>query len=216
MFNLDQAIAKWRQEMTAAGVKTPRVRDELESHLREDIQNRVRSGAGSEQAFAEAVKQLGAGVRLKQEFEKVARERKRSWLRASSVVGGTLFAYSAVFVSCIFAHRAGRFEITVPDLLLYLGAMLATMFFGFTGRYFARFLPIVLNEKLQAVYIAAAIFLDAGLLRTLWEHLALDNFAHVQIILLWTMSPLLGFGHCASAWCERAQAACAQLKPANA
>lgn len=213
MFDLEQFITEWRRQMVNAGIKNPVPLEELENHLREDIQNRVRSGAGAEQAFKEAVKQLGAGVRLRLEFEKVSRERKRRWLRASSIIGGTLFAYSAVIASWIVARRAGRIEISATEFFLFLGAMFATMFFGFTGRYFAKFLPIVLNEKLQAVYIAAAILLGAELIRIVWDHLALGNFAQAQIVLLWTMSPLLGFGHCVSAWCERC--ARAQLKSAS-
>ena len=127
---------------------------------------------------------------------------------------GTLFAYSVVIASWIVARRVESIEITATELFLFLGAMFATMLFGFTGRYFAKFLPTVQNEKLQAVCIAAAILLGAELIRIVWDHLALGNFAWMQIILLWTMSPLLGFGHCASAWCERCAAARAQLKPA--
>ena len=38
MFNLDQSIAAWRQQMVAGGIKSPRVLDELESHLRDDVE----------------------------------------------------------------------------------------------------------------------------------------------------------------------------------
>ena len=37
MFGLEQAIADWRQQMLAAGIKTPVPLEELEIHLREDI-----------------------------------------------------------------------------------------------------------------------------------------------------------------------------------
>ncbi len=37
MFNLEQSIAEWRQQMLAAGPKNPTPLNELESHLREDM-----------------------------------------------------------------------------------------------------------------------------------------------------------------------------------
>jgi hypothetical protein len=216
MFNLDQAIAKWRQRMSVAGIKSPDVLDELESHLREEIQGRLRAGATVEQAFAGAAERLGAAARLKQEFEKIAEERKRAWWRASSIVGGTLFAYSAVFATWILARRTGRLEITGTELVLISGSMFATMFFGFIGRYFAKFLPVIANEKLQAGFLVAGVLLGAELFRLLWNHLSLESLVQTQIVLLWTMSPLLGLGHCFSAWCKRCDVARAKVKSVNA
>jgi hypothetical protein len=54
------------------------------------------------------------------------------------------------------------------------------------------------------------------LLRLLWNRLEFDNLVQAQVILLWTMSPLLGLGHCFSVWCKRCDAARAELKSVNA
>ena len=43
MFNLNQAIAEWRKQMAASGINLPEALDELESHLREDVDQQVRS-----------------------------------------------------------------------------------------------------------------------------------------------------------------------------
>jgi hypothetical protein len=40
MFNLEQAISEWRRQMIAVGIKTPVPLEELESHLREDVEQR--------------------------------------------------------------------------------------------------------------------------------------------------------------------------------
>ena len=37
MLNLDQAIAAWRRQMSAHGIQTLEVLNELECHLRDDI-----------------------------------------------------------------------------------------------------------------------------------------------------------------------------------
>jgi ATP-dependent Clp protease ATP-binding subunit ClpA len=72
MFELDQAIAEWRQRMIAGGIKSPVPLEELESHLREDVQNQIRSGATPERAFIAATKQMGVRRELvRAEIEKI-------------------------------------------------------------------------------------------------------------------------------------------------
>lgn len=73
MFDLEKAIADWRKHMLAAGVKSPVPLDELESHLREDIDYQVGSGLSPGQAFEAAAQQMGAGTALGTEFKKVQR-----------------------------------------------------------------------------------------------------------------------------------------------
>jgi hypothetical protein len=70
MFNLEHAISEWRRQMTAGGIKTAPVLDELESHLREDVDRQIRSGIDAEKAFAAAVKKIGPAGALKKEFRK--------------------------------------------------------------------------------------------------------------------------------------------------
>ena len=69
MFNLEQSTADWRQQMLAAGIK-PESLDELESHLREEIERQIKSGMDARQAFNIAAKTIGQGVELKKEFRK--------------------------------------------------------------------------------------------------------------------------------------------------
>ena len=70
MFNLDHAIAEWRRQMAADGVNRPEVLTELESHLRDDLEQQTQSGANAERAFETAVKRLGQAGVLKHEFDK--------------------------------------------------------------------------------------------------------------------------------------------------
>src|SRR4051794_1870523 len=72
MFNLDQAIADWRRHMAAAGLHTPDVLNELESHLRDDLEQRIWSGLNPQQAFEAAAQQIGQADALKSEFKKAA------------------------------------------------------------------------------------------------------------------------------------------------
>jgi len=71
--------------MLAAGVKNPNVLDELESHLREDVERLARSGSNMEQAFETAVGRIGQGGPLKREFAKVgaAKGTRRQGLKSA-------------------------------------------------------------------------------------------------------------------------------------
>jgi len=52
MFDLEEKIAEWRRQMLVAGIKTPAPLDELEGHLREEIELQInqdeRSGSVQE------------------------------------------------------------------------------------------------------------------------------------------------------------------------
>jgi hypothetical protein len=72
MFNLEEQIKAWRSELVCRGIKRPEVLDELESHLREQI-DQLKSS--DEEAFRAAVRQLGESKDLKREFSKVSRNR---------------------------------------------------------------------------------------------------------------------------------------------
>jgi len=68
MFNLEQSITDWRRQMLAAGIKTPVPLEELENHLREDVEEQMRSGATAQQAFEATIRQIGQGEMLQPEF----------------------------------------------------------------------------------------------------------------------------------------------------
>ena len=70
MFNLEASIADWRRQMLAAGIKTPVPLEELEIHVREDVDERVKSGLDERQAFEITVKQIGPHGVMQLEFSK--------------------------------------------------------------------------------------------------------------------------------------------------
>ena len=70
MFNLEQAIAQWRNELRAAGMNTPALLDELESHLREEFERQRRAGHDAQQSFQIARQCIGRADSLGTEFEK--------------------------------------------------------------------------------------------------------------------------------------------------
>jgi len=72
MFDIDQAISRWRQEMAAGGIKSSKVLDELESHLRDDVRSLESAGTPEAQAFQIAVSRLGDTASVSTEFKKLS------------------------------------------------------------------------------------------------------------------------------------------------
>jgi hypothetical protein len=127
MFDLDQAIEEWRQQMLAAGIKSPVPLEELESHLRDDIEEQLRTGVSAQAAFNAAIARLGRADVLKSEFK-----RGRCGIRLLSPVYMRVYCFFAVplLLSMMwafaeagsgFAHYIGM--IVVLLLTLYIGGL---------------------------------------------------------------------------------------------
>jgi hypothetical protein len=71
MFDFEEKISEWRKQMLAGGIKTPAPLEELEIHLREDIEKQMQSGLSEQAAFYSAVQKIGQGQVVQTEFEKV-------------------------------------------------------------------------------------------------------------------------------------------------
>jgi hypothetical protein len=71
MFNLEQSIAEWRKQMLAAGVIFPAVLEELESHLREEIELQMISGLNEQEAFEISIQKIGEAKFINTEFKKI-------------------------------------------------------------------------------------------------------------------------------------------------
>jgi hypothetical protein len=93
MFDLEKSIADWREQMLAAGIKTPVPLEELEIHLRDEIEQRVKSGLNGQEAFNFAVQKIGQGKALKIEFQKTHKDNS---YRSLAWAAWILFAISLV------------------------------------------------------------------------------------------------------------------------
>ena len=72
MFDLERELAEWRRKMATAGLTTPDIIRELEGHLRDDIEQQMKSGISGPAAFQAAVQRIGHPSVLKDEFDIVA------------------------------------------------------------------------------------------------------------------------------------------------
>jgi hypothetical protein len=133
MFNLEQSIAEWRRRMLAAGVKNSNVLDELENHLREDVEKQVREGSSVQQAFEAATRQIGQANVLKTEFVK-AKSHFRFWgdsksARTDCILGvlwlaGCSLSFNTLCRQSIPPHSPGTSPDTAFELMNGLGAFI--------------------------------------------------------------------------------------------
>ena len=143
MSDLEKSITGWRQQMLAAGIKTPVPLEELEIHLREETEQQIRCGSTSVQAFEIAVQKTGQGRELKAEFKK-AEESPEA--RLVKLLGFGCVAAAALFSAwiCIvlFTHDFGW--------LAKISGATAFATTVLSWRYNDHFLPVIRNHWIRA------------------------------------------------------------------
>jgi hypothetical protein len=147
MFNLEQSITEWRRQMLAAGIKTPVPLDELESHLRDEIERQVRAGVPAAAAFPSAVGQIGTAPAVQTEFQKVAAPNAARQWRMTQLwwFGGpglAVLAWSGV----VFFN-----PVMTPDQRISgwaAGAVLLLLIAG--GRLGCGLLPVIPDRRIRA------------------------------------------------------------------
>lgn len=121
MFNLDCAIADWRRQMLAVGIKKAELLDELESHLREDLERRVLYGAHEDEAFQKAIQQIGQPEWLKIEFEKTEMN-ERNYMKRGLIIGagiiGVMVGMALVMPAMAQYRQIGVMRNAEPFLFL--------------------------------------------------------------------------------------------------
>jgi len=129
MFNLETAVAEWRQELLAAGIKAPEPLEELESHLREEIEGQLASGLEAEAAFKLAVRQTGPATALETEFTKagetLAEKLKQLFHRFTGVPNyqlATAMNMTAQNHEPGWASYLKTLTLILPALFLWVGA----------------------------------------------------------------------------------------------
>jgi hypothetical protein len=113
MFDLESQIRKWRQHVQAAGSLGIQDVDELESHLRDTIDELTGRGVSTEEAFIVSIHRMGDAEELKHEFAKVSTER--------------VWRQLLVPAADEDARRRQRTEIAVVLFLAILGGLLGKL-----------------------------------------------------------------------------------------
>jgi hypothetical protein len=146
MFNLERAIAKWRQRMAVSGIKDTAVLDELESHLWEDIDRQVKAGLNEEKAARAAMQRMGRSDLLRAEFAKVG--------GAKAARAGKVLGIACGLAALPLSVLAVPTFLTVPELsggqrFIASTAVLLTFLSIASWRFSHRFLPAIGNRKIR-------------------------------------------------------------------
>jgi hypothetical protein len=118
MHNLERRIAEWRKTLATEPNITRQMLDELETHLRENVDDLLRTGLSEPEAFDRAANQLGATSALAAEFGKV---HGATWL---PVKIASITAVGTALTLAIVLPCSARFG---ADLILGIHVYLATL-----------------------------------------------------------------------------------------
>ena len=192
MFDLEKSIADWQKQMSAAGIKTPVPLEELEIHLREEIEQQMRAGISVEKAFESAVQKIGRVHVLKTEFAIVGRVKEsKKWER-----------WLAVFISLGAVMPLGMYGLLKNDMSLawrLLGfadvAVIVSAVLG--GRYISKAFPVVPNKPIRtAIGLSFGLFGMIGMI--VFMKFILPNFeltdGQLTVIVLWALTLMAAFG----------------------
>lgn len=107
MADFEDRIASWRRELSSGMEDRPDVVDELEDHLRQELETLTRAGKTPDDAWDAAVAALGDAKRLAREFSKTSRS---GWLPtrvAIMVLGGCGLLVGAYLLAAVLRDRFG-------------------------------------------------------------------------------------------------------------
>jgi len=162
MFDLDSAIAVWREQLARGGISSPEILDELESHLREEIDQQIQSGVGPQQAFDEAVHRFGEANALRKELKKAGAmppTRQQAFLRKLCYVSA---GFAVLINACYFFLH----DVSAKDRLLGLAGIALTALYLCSLPYFYRLCSEMQNRwgKLATQIVVILAWLICGVL----------------------------------------------------
>ena len=186
MFNLESAIKDWRRKMLAGGIPPGDALDELESHLRDDIEQRTQSGLDEQKAFEAAITQIGPAGTLKSEFAKSS---------GASGIEQKLYPYACIVAVAYFPTQWCLQSLSAPEVipaeraLGYVSVALINICI-----LTALLLPQIRNPRARLkAQIAAALVCMVGpvlFVQNVVPYLQL-NTSHIIMVALWVS---LAFG----------------------
>ena len=182
MFHLESSIENWRAELSSLSTDDRR---ELETHLRDEIERQMKSGADARTAFEVAAKKIGNTGRLKLEFGKGMMSRWEKIMVLAALCGFTLFA--AIF------KPGNASEMTFAQQLSCLVSAPVGIFLSFIGKWGDRYFPGIIDEKKRAAAGILIVFLMcAGSTALLYNTNDL-TMSQLFVAVLWGLNIFIGF-----------------------
>ena len=161
MFDLEPAIAEWRKQMLAVGIKTPVPLEELENHLREEIERQMKSGLSEQKAFGLAVQEIGKANMLKDEFEKVqASKETRQWKYFEIFFWVNIFLIPLLVIGQAFFFKNGVFsEMTTSQQMAMLTAAVIFSLLAWVMRLWHGKFPVLRTNRIRdAIFVPVLLW----------------------------------------------------------
>jgi hypothetical protein len=216
MFDLNEQIIKWRSNLAQSQTLGNSDIDELESHLREEIENLKASNLSDEEAFLIATHRLGSTDSLAVEYEKINRgikfRNKLSWI-ATGVLGYFLAHYLIGTVSVALAVGSGEMDlgpgiVVIVLKMLFWSMILLLCYQLYKGNFdnlkirtslssfknkcvfIAGFVPAIILLYIIILLIAAEIYSDFLLTEMIIDELDIEGLGLVWgcIRLVWSVT----------------------------
>lgn len=160
MFNLEQSIKEWRRQMLAAGVKTPAPLNELELHLREDVEKQAKAGLSEAEAFTGAVQKIGEAQSIKKEFEKVEETTNARLRKFMDVFVMGFATVIPLWVGDRVYFKTGGFsQATASERISALAAVALFGLLLWGGRLGYQLLPVIRSKRNRDVIFGASVAL---------------------------------------------------------
>ena len=156
MFDPEKSIADWRQRMLATGIRTPVPLEELEIHLREEIEQQVKSGLNKREAFNAAVAKIGQARSLKLEFKKAAASMEAQFVKLAGIACAVVAGLFSMWILLVLltVHEA-----SLAERALGLAAVASIIL---SWRYGHGFLPVISRPRVRAGVGAVCCFASVG------------------------------------------------------
>ena len=184
--------------MLAAGIKTPVPLEELESHLRDEIERQLKSGLSEQTAFEVSVQRIGPAKTVQSEFEKVeVNAEECQWKKGRNALVTCLSLASLILGGTVLFN-----EMTFGQRMAGLAAVAAMILLAGVGRLSYRIFPIIPDRRIRVAIIA----ISGGVPWIVWiwmfDRYILPGhefpFGQLWAALLWSACPPCGvfFGLC--------------------
>jgi hypothetical protein len=128
MFDIENSIAEWRRQLAAAGLNAPAPLEELEIHLREEIERQMGAGLKEQQAFETAAQQIGQPEAVENEFNKIGETTMKEHWKRIVIIGngiGNILIGLALIMPALAQYRHAGAMTNESVVALMIGIFLA-------------------------------------------------------------------------------------------
>ena len=176
MRDLEKQITEWRRKVAKTVGHRENVLDELEAHLREEIERSVSAGSAPEDAFQSACDKIGVPTAVGSEFQKLALGWRAHWMPVK--VARVFVIFLALFLGAALIYNLGTrpllaghvVSVTLGYVLMFVIGALAMCYVGArlvrppgpTHEY------LLLRTTLQFAWLAVILTAIAVVLGMVW------------------------------------------------